>query len=78
MKADGTEMRALTTTSGRSAAWSPDGKTIIFHREAKFGDNEDEQLFSIDLSGSNEKQLTFGGWSNGWPNPGLVRNKGRK
>lgn len=73
MNADGTGMRALTTTSGRSAAWSPDGKRIIFHRDVKFGDTEDEQLFSVDLSGANEIQLTSGTYLNGWANPGLVR-----
>lgn len=73
MNADGTGMRPLTTTSGRSAAWSTDSKKIIFHRDVKFGDTEDEQLFSIDLSGANEIQLTSGTYLNGWPNPGLVR-----
>lgn len=73
MNADGTAMRALTTISSRSAAWSPDGKRIIFHRTVKFGDTEDEQLFSIDLSAANEIQLTSGTYLNGWANPGLVR-----
>lgn len=73
MNADGTAMRALTTISSRSAAWSPDGKRIIFHRDVKFGDTEDEQLFSVDLSGSNEMQLTSGTYLNGWANPGMVR-----
>ncbi len=73
MNADGSGLRALTSKTGRTAVWSPDGKSIIFHRTVKFGDTEDEQLFSIDLSGSNEKQLTFGGWLNGWANPGMIK-----
>jgi len=73
MNRDGSNLRALTTKTGRSVVWSPDGKRIIFHRTVKFGDTEDEQLFSIDLSGSAEKQLTSGAWLNGWANPGMVR-----
>ena len=73
MNADGSGLRALTSKTGRTAVWSPDGKRIIFHRTVKFGDTEDEQLFSVDLSGANEIQLTSGTHLNGWANPGMVR-----
>jgi len=75
MNSDGTGSRALTTTTGRSAAWSPDGQRIIFHRTVKSGETEDEQIFSVDLSGSDEKQLTSGSYLNGWANPGMIRRK---
>ena len=73
MNSDGSGLRAVTTKTGRTAVWSPDGKSIIFHRTVKFGDTEDEQLFSVDLFGTNEKQLTFGAHVNAWANPGMVR-----
>lgn len=75
MNADGTGFRALTTNTGRSAAWSPDGRRIIFHHTVKDGETEDEQIFSVDLSGLDEKQLTSGSYSNGWANPGMIRGK---
>lgn len=77
MKSDGTNLRELTTDEGRGAAWSPDGKSIIFHRDVKYGETEEEQLFSVDLSVGNEKQLTFGSHVNGWANPGMIRRNPR-
>ena len=75
MNADATSYRSLTT--GRSAAWSPDGQRIIFHRDVKFGETEDERIFSVDLMGGDEKQLTSGAYLNGWVNPGMVRRKSK-
>ncbi|MGB7069086.1 MAG: hypothetical protein WBD22_06290 [Pyrinomonadaceae bacterium] len=75
MNVDGTGFRALTTKPGRSVQWSPDGKRIIFHRDVKYGETEDEQIFSVNLSGLDEKQLTSGSSLSGWANPGMVRRK---
>ena len=75
MNADGTGFRALTTNTGRTVVWSPDGQRIIFHRTVKAGEAEDEQIFSVDLAGQDEKQLTSGSALSGWANPGMVRRK---
>jgi len=75
MNADGSGLRALTTNTGRSSAWSPDGKRIVFHRSVQYGEGDAEQLFSVDLSGQDERQLTSGSRLSGWPNPGMVRRK---
>jgi TolB protein len=75
MNADGSGFRALTTKTGRTVVWSPDGQRIIFHRTVKLGEAEDEQIFSVDLVGQDEKQLTSGSALSGWANPGMVRRK---
>ncbi len=75
MNADGTGFRALTTNTGRTVVWSPDGQRIIFHRTVKDGETEDEQIFSVNLLGQDEKQLTSGPFLNGWSNPGVVLRK---
>jgi len=75
MNADGSGTKAFTRKTGRSVVWAPDGQTIIFHRTVMTGDEGDEQIFSIDLAGNNEKQLTFGPGLNGWANPGFLRRK---
>ena len=75
MNADGTGFRAVTTDTGRTVVWSPDGQQIIFHRTVKNGDTEDEQIFSVGLSGKGEKQLTSGSSLSGWANPGMVRRE---
>ncbi len=75
MNADGSGVRALTTKTGRSAAWSPDGQRILFHRTVKFGETEDEQIFSVNLLGQDEKQLTKGSSLSGWAKTGMVRRK---
>jgi len=74
MKADGTGKRAITTKSGLTHTWMPDGRRIIFHRsmgEAAVGD--EFQLFSIDVDGANERQLTTRPGLNGFPSLGVVR-----
>lgn len=77
MNADGSGSRTVTVNTGRSVVWSPDGQRIIFHRTVRFGETEDEQIFSVNLLGQDEKQLTLGSNLSGWANPGMVQRKWR-
>lgn len=55
----------------------PDGKRMSCHRDVKFGEYEDEQIFSVDLNGEAEQQLTSGPYLSGWAKPGMVRRRSR-
>lgn len=65
MKADGSEMRQITEHPeccggyNKHPAWSPDGDLLIFSSYRKYADTNGSELFSINLDGSGEKQLTF-------------------
>jgi len=65
MKSDGSGMRQITEHPegcggfNKHPAWSPDGEKLIFNSYRKFGDTNGSELFSINLDGSGEKQLTF-------------------
>ncbi len=66
MNADGSGQKRITNNrvAELTLAWSPDGKTLIFHRAVdgpgKF------QLFTINADGTNEKQITFAPGFNGF------------
>jgi hypothetical protein len=53
MNADGSNQRQLV--EGRDPSWSPDGTRIAFERQVNGGS---PQLFTVDLDGSNLRQLT--------------------
>lgn len=58
MRADGTDARALTPSTGRHAfpVWSPDGRTILYsYRLSRSGH---WQLWTMNRDGSTPKQLT--------------------
>lgn len=56
MKVDGSDERQLTNSYlDESPTWSPNGRVIMFLREARRGAGP--RLFSIDLTGKNERQI---------------------
>ena len=62
MRADGTGERLLTENFYQEApSWSPNGRVLIFYRETKTnskGEGFSAKLWSIDLTGYNERQVT--------------------
>ncbi len=67
MNSDGSGLSQLTTGPERDIAadWSPNGKQIVFHKEG-----EPSFIFTIDVDGNNEAQVTtqsgvFPGWASG-------------
>ena len=61
MRADGTGERLLTENYYQEApSWSPNGRVLIFYRETKAGKdgkNHSAKLWSIDLTGYNERMI---------------------
>ena len=61
MRADGTGERLLTENFYQEApSWSPNGRVLIFYRETKTnskGEGFSAKLWSIDLTGYNEKMV---------------------
>ncbi len=63
MNLDGTGARRITTASHcDSAAWSPDGQTILYVKGG--GGKEGFDIFSIEVLTGIERQLTWGGGDN--------------
>ena len=62
MRADGTGERLLTENFYQEApSWSPNGRLLIFYRETKSGEGGkgfSASLWSIDITGYNERKLT--------------------
>ena len=62
MRVDGTGERLLTENYYQEApSWSPNGRVLIFYRETKSnsdGEGFSAKLWSIDLTGYNERQVT--------------------
>jgi TolB protein len=62
MRTDGTGERLLTENYYQEApSWSPNGRVLIFYRETKTdekGEGFSAKLWSIDLTGYNERQVT--------------------
>lgn len=57
-KANGDEPRRLTTTGDCSSPkWSPDGKTIAFHRAGE----DSKNIWTVSANGANPQQLTTSG-----------------
>ena len=61
MRTDGSGERLLTENFYQEApSWSPNGRVIVFYRETKAGskgENFTAKLWSIDITGYNERQL---------------------
>jgi len=61
MRADGTGERLLTENFYQEApSWSPNGRLLVFYRETKSGKKGEgftAKLWSIDITGYNERQL---------------------
>ena len=61
MREDGSGERLLTENYYQEApSWSPNGRVLIFYRETKSGDEGEgfsAKLWSIDLTGYNERQV---------------------
>ena len=58
--ASGGDVRLLTTSSGSTPRWSPDGRRIVYGGNRGYGGG----IFIIDQNGSNQRRLTETG---GWP-----------
>ncbi len=62
MRADGSGERLLTENFYQEApSWSPNGRVLVFYRETKTDENGEgfsAKLWSIDLTGYNERQVT--------------------
>ena len=62
MRADGTGERLLTENFYQEApSWSPNGRVLVFYRETKSGASGEgfsAKLWSIDITGYNERKLT--------------------
>jgi Tol biopolymer transport system component len=64
MKSDGSGMKQVTENPegcggySKHPTWSPDGKKLIFNSQRTFPDGVGYELFSINLDGSGETQLT--------------------
>jgi Tol biopolymer transport system component len=64
MKSDGSGMKQVTENPegcggyNKHPAWSPDGKKLIFNSQRTFPEGQGYELFSINLDGSGETQLT--------------------
>ena len=62
MRTDGTGERLLTENYYQEApSWSPNGRVLIFYRETKSGSDGEgfsAKLWSIDLTGYNERQVS--------------------
>jgi len=56
VRADATSLRRLTGKGGYEPAWSPDGKRVLFHRNA-FGER---RIYSVNLSAADLLLLTDG------------------
>jgi Tol biopolymer transport system component len=75
MRRDGSNQRRLTFAGGffgsYGAAWSPDGRTIAFGRNdlsANEGEeNYDTEIYTVDVDGAGEHQLTNDTFSDYWP-----------
>ena len=79
MRADGTDIKQLTTTPGNDShsSWSPDGKYILwssarygFKDEAPLYDNSFQpfaQIFIMNADGSNQHALTYSRWEDSMP-----------
>ena len=60
MRVDGTRERLLTENYYQEApSWSPNGRVLVFYRETKAGlkGRFSAKLWSIDITGYNERQL---------------------
>ncbi len=61
MRTDGSEERLLTASYlDEGPTWAPNGRVIMFTREAP-GSNAAPQLYSVDISGRNLKEIPTGG-----------------
>ena len=61
MRVDGSGERLLTDSFYQEApTWSPNGRILMFYRETRSGDEGEghsSRLWSVDLTGENEKQI---------------------
>ena len=61
MRTDGTGERLLTENYYQEApSWSPNGRVLVFYRETKSGSKGEgfsAKLWSIDITGYNERRL---------------------
>lgn len=64
MKKDGSQMKQVTENPegcggySKHPAWNPDGTQLIFSSQRHYSDGQGFELFSINLDGSGETQLT--------------------
>ena len=69
MKPDGTGERVLTEGyHNEGPTWAPNGRVVMFFRESQ-GANAGPKLFSVDLTGYNERQVATPSFGVG---PGVV------
>ena len=54
MRPDGSGARLLTRDAGEGPTWAPNGRVLMFFREAR-GGNGGPQLWSVDITGYNEQ-----------------------
>jgi TolB protein len=63
MKPDGSGERILTEGfHNEGPTWAPNGRVIMFFRESG-GEQGGPQLYSVDISGYNEQQITTPGFA---------------
>jgi TolB protein len=61
MRVDGSEERLLTSSFlDEGPTWAPNGRVIMFTRESA-GAGGSAQLFSVDITGRNLRQITTEG-----------------
>ena len=58
MKPDGTGERLITNAYHlEGPTWAPNGRVIAYFKESSGGNGRSAKLYSIDLTGHNERQL---------------------
>jgi len=63
MRTDGSEERLLTSSFlDESPTWAPNGRVLMFTRETQ-GASGGPQIYSVDISGRNLKQVPTGGFA---------------
>ncbi len=63
MRTDGSEERLLTSSFlDESPTWAPNGRVLMFTRESQ-GPSGGPQLYSVDISGRNLRQVPTGGFA---------------
>jgi TolB protein len=63
MRPDGSGERILTSGyHNEGPTWSPNGRVLMFFRETR-GENGGAKLFSVDLTGRNERMINTSAWA---------------